>query len=213
MIKRLFDFLVSFLAILFLAPLFCIIAVLIKFDSRGPIFFRQMRVGQYGKPFMILKFRTMTISSNQNGPTSTSNDDSRITRIGKYLRQYHLDELPQLVNILKGEMSIVGPRPQVPWAIELYNIEEKVILNVRPGLTDWATIWVGDEGERLRGSLDPDKDYLQKIWPEKRKRQLEYVRNHSLLVDLSIIFITFYTFLFRRLFKNIISNRSTVSNV
>lgn len=207
MLKRLFDIVVSFLALAILSPLFLIVALLIKLDSSGPVFYMGVRVGRYGKPFWIFKFRTMVMNADKIGPTSTPADDRRITRVGKFLRKYNLDELPQFINVLKGEMSIVGPRPQVLWAVELYNEEEKAILTVRPGITDWATIWVRDEGEILQGSKDPDKDYLEKIWPEKSRLQLEYVRNHSLWIDFKIMLKTLQTHLFDRMMRREVIHR------
>jgi len=201
MLKRVMDIGLSSLALLFLLPLFAAIAVAIKLDSPGPVFFRQERIGRFGKPFRIFKFRTMIVNADKAGPSSTASDDPRITRMGKFIRRFNIDELPQFINVLKGDMSIVGPRPQVPWAVDLYTEEERVILSVRPGITDWATIWIRDEGEILRGSTDPDKDYLEKIWPEKRRLQLEYVRNHSILTDMTIMVRTFQTHLLDRILK------------
>jgi len=178
-----------------------VVGALIKRDSPGPVFHRGTRIGRHGKPFRIFKFRTMVAGADTKGPSSTTADDPRITPIGRFVRRFNLDELPQFINVLKGEMSIVGPRPQVPWAVALYTEEERTILSVRPGITDWATIWIRDEGELLRGSADPDKDYLEKIWPEKRRLQLEYIRNHSVWVDLRIMFKTFQTHLLDRILK------------
>jgi lipopolysaccharide/colanic/teichoic acid biosynthesis glycosyltransferase len=200
-LKRLSDIAISSLALLVLFPLFVILAILIKVGSKGPIFFRGVRIGLDGKPFRIFKFRTMVMDADKLGPSSSTSDDPRITKIGRFIRRFNLDELPQFLNVLKGEMSIVGPRPQVSWAVELYTEEERTILSVRPGITDWATIWIRDEGELLRGSTDPDKDYLEKIWPEKRRLQLEYVRNHSVWVDLQIMFKTFQSHLLDRILK------------
>ncbi|MEW6409354.1 MAG: sugar transferase [Nitrospirota bacterium] len=166
------------------------ISILIKKEDKGPVFYRGVRVGRYGKSFMIFKFRTMVINAEKIGGSSTADDDPRITRIGKFLRRYKLDELPQLINVLKGEMSLVGPRPQVPWAVELYSEEEKLLLSIRPGITDYASIKFKNESEILKGSTEPDKDYLEKIAPEKLRLGLEYVKKKSLWVDLKIIFAT-----------------------
>jgi len=185
--KRLSDIILSSIVLILLAPLFAVIAVLIKLDSDGPVFFKSARVGKDGIHFLPYKFRTMIVNADKLGPSSTVADDPRITKVGQFLRRFNLDELPQFLNVLKGEMSIVGPRPQVPWAVALYTDEERTVLTVRPGITDWATIWVGDLGERLRGSADPDRVYMEKIWPEKRRLQLEYVRNHSLWIDVQIM--------------------------
>lgn len=187
MSKRLFDVAVSMVALTLAAPILAAAAIAIKLGSRGPVFFRQARIGLNGRAFHMYKFRTMAVGADRLGPSSTAADDPRITPIGRTLRRLNFDELPQFINVLKGEMSVVGPRPQVPWAVERYTPEERVILSVRPGITDWASLWVGDESERLRGSTDPDRDYLEKIWPEKRRLQLEYIRTRSLAVDLVIV--------------------------
>jgi lipopolysaccharide/colanic/teichoic acid biosynthesis glycosyltransferase len=144
-------------------------------------------MGLGGRPFQMLKFRTMIQNAERVGGTSTSVDDPRITKIGKLLRKYKLDELPQLLNVLKGEMSMVGPRPEVPGYVQLYSEEERLILTVPPGLTDWATLWNVDEGNVLAGSSDPDKMYLESIRPIKIRLQLEYVRNRSLWTDVKIL--------------------------
>ena len=202
MLKRLFDIVLSSLALVILSPLFLIVALLIKLDSPGPVFYRGLRVGRYGKRFQMFKFRTMVADADKIGPSSTAADDSRITRVGWLLRRLNLDELPQFINVLKGEMSIVGPRPQVPWAVELYQEEErKLVLSVRPGITDWATLWIRDEGALLKGSADPDRDYLERIEPVKRRLQVAYVQNRSLWVDLQIMALTLETHLFDRLFR------------
>ncbi len=195
MVKRIFDGVVSLAGLVILFPLFVAVAVLIKVDSRGPIFYRGARVGQFGKLFRIFKFRTMILGAEQVGISSSAEDDPRITRVGKLLRRYKLDELPQLFNVLAGDMSLVGPRPQVQWAVELYNQQEKQLLTVRPGITDYASIMFRSEGEILRGSADPDRDYLEKIAPEKIRLGLEYVGNHSFWIDLKIIVATLWTIL------------------
>ncbi|MBM4275496.1 MAG: sugar transferase, partial [Deltaproteobacteria bacterium] len=151
------------------------------------------RVGLHGKPFRIFKFRTMVVNAEKIGGTSTGEDDPRITRIGKVLRHYKLDELPQLFNVLQGEMSLVGPRPQVPWAVKLYTPEQQRVLTVRPGITDFASIVFKNEGEILSGSLDPDAEYLAKIHPVKMRLALDYVNNKSFFLDLKIILKTILT--------------------
>jgi lipopolysaccharide/colanic/teichoic acid biosynthesis glycosyltransferase len=190
MAKRLFDLAGSIIGLLVLAPLLLAIAALIKLEDRGPVFYRGERVGRFGKLFRIFKFRTMVASAEKLGGPSTAADDPRITRIGRFLRRYKLDELPQLTNVLRGEMSLVGPRPEVRRYVEMYTEEEKIILTVRPGITDWATLWNSDEGAVLAGSPDPDRAYEEKIRPTKVRLQLEYVRNQSLLVDLKILLQT-----------------------
>ncbi len=174
-------------------PILIFSAIATKLDSQGPALYRGKRIGRYGKPFRIYKFRTMVINAEELGGPSTANDDPRLTRVGKLIRKYKIDELPQLINVLKGEMSFVGPRPQVPEDVALYTKEEKSILSVRPGITDWASIKYHNEGEILRGSLDPDQAYIEKIRPGKIKLELEYVRNHSFRIDLKILLKTIKT--------------------
>jgi lipopolysaccharide/colanic/teichoic acid biosynthesis glycosyltransferase len=199
MSKHLFDVAISVVALALVSPILAAAALAIKLGSRGPVFFRQARIGLNGRPFQMYKFRTMVVGADRLGPSSTTADDPRITPIGRTLRRLNIDELPQFINVLKGDMSVVGPRPQVPWAVERYTPEERVILSVRPGITDWASLWVGDEGERLRGSVDPDRDYLEKIWPEKRRLQLEYIRSRSLAVDTVIVMKTIKSHIVDRL--------------
>ncbi len=188
--KRLFDILASFIGLTLLFPLFAVIAILMKLEGGGPVFYRGLRAGRYGRPFRMYKFRTMVSNAEKFGASSTANDDPRLTKVGGFLRKYKLDELPQLINVLKGEMSFVGPRPQVQWAVDLYTKEEREILTIRPGITDYASLRFANEGEILKGSIDPDKDYMEKIHPEKMRLSLEYVGNHSFFGDLKIIFQT-----------------------
>jgi len=187
---RLFDMLSAAVGLVILSPLLMWLSYRIWREDRGPVFYRGERVGRNGKAFRIYKFRTMVVNAESMGASSTSEDDPRITRIGKCLRKYKLDELPQLINVLKGEMSIVGPRPQVQWAVDLYSPEEREILCVRPGITDMASIRFANEEEILRGSADPDKDYMEKIHPEKMRMSLEYVRNRSFAGDMKVIGLT-----------------------
>ena len=195
--KRLMDFGVSLLGLALLSPILLATAILIKLDSRGPVFYRGVRVGRHGNPFRIFKFRTMVVNADKIGGSSTPEDDPRLTRIGSSLRKYKLDELPQLFNVLAGEMSLVGPRPQVSWAVERYSVEEKELLKVRPGITDYASLRFRNEGEILRGSADPDKDYWEKVQPEKMRLSLAYVRNQSFWLDCRILMETVATMLFR----------------
>ena|SRR5437867_2490485 len=190
MLKRLFDWLLAFVGLIIWGPFMVAIWLLIKVSEKGPVFYWGTRVGQHGKAFKILKFRTMVVNAEKLGGPSTAVDDPRITRIGRFLRRYKLDELPQLINVLKGDMSFVGPRPEVQQYVDLYTNEEKLILTVRPGITDWATLWNHDEGAVLAGSPDPEKTYLEKIRPEKIRLQLEYVRRQSFWIDLAIIIQT-----------------------
>lgn len=197
MIKIIFDIIFSFLGLIITAPILLLFAALIKLDSRGPVFYRGLRSGSYGKPFKIFKFRSMVVNADKIGGPSTSADDSRLTKFGKFLRKYNLDELPQLINILKGEMSFVGPRPEVPSEIETYEEEiRRIILSVRPGMTDLATLANIHEEEILKGSSDPHQTYREKIKPEKIRLGLEYVKTKSFQLDLKIIFKTIISAIF-----------------
>jgi len=191
MMKRGFDILASVVGLLVLFPVLLVCGLLIKLEDGGPMFYRGMRAGWYGKLFRIFKFRTMVVNAEELGGPSTADDDPRITRTGKFLRKYKLDEIPQLLNVLRGEMSFVGPRPEVPMEVETYTEEEKGVLLVRPGITDWASIKFHNEGEILRGSKDPHQTYREKIRPEKLRLELDYVENHSLHVDFKILTQTF----------------------
>ncbi|MCD6550424.1 sugar transferase [bacterium] len=198
MMKRLFDIAFSFLGLVLLFPVFIIIGLMVKLDSKGPVFYKGVRIGRHGKPFRIYKFRTMVPNADKIGGPSTAADDPRLTRIGKILKKYQLDELPQLINVLKGEMSLVGPRPEVPQYIDLLSEEEKKkILSVRPGMTDYASLWNFHEGEILKGSKDPEKTYLEKIRPKKIELQLKYIKEQSLLLDIKLILKTIL-----KIFKN-----------
>jgi len=190
MIKRGFDLLVSAILLVALSPFLVWIAWRIKAEDNGPVFYRGWRTGWRGTPFQIYKFRTMVLEAEKLGGPSTAADDRRITQIGKLIRKYKIDETPQLINVLKGEMSIVGPRPEVKQYTDLFSEEEKEILSVRPGITDWASIWNADEGAVLAGAADPEQAYMELIRPRKLKLQLKYVREQSFWVDLKIIFLT-----------------------
>ena len=188
--KRVFDIILSAVGLVLLSPLLLWIAWCIYREDGGPVFYRGKRVGLHGKPFRIFKFRTMVVNADQIGGSSTADDDPRITRIGKKLRKHKLDELPQLFNVFLGEMSLVGPRPEVKYYTDMFTAEEKAILSVRPGITDWASIWNPDEGSILAGAEDPDKAYLELIRPTKLRLQLKYACQQSLWADLQIIFLT-----------------------
>ncbi len=190
MIKKLFDFFCSLIGVIILSPILLIISLAIKLGSPGPVFYRGLRVGKDKKPFKIFKFRTLVINADKIGGPSTSDDDPRLTKIGKFLRKYKLDELPQLFNVIKGEISLVGPRPEVPEYAKLYKNEEQIIFKVKPGITDLASLWNADEGAILKGSSDPEKTYLEKIRPEKVRLQIKYVKERSFVGDLKIIFKT-----------------------
>ncbi len=197
MIKRTVDILCCVVGLIVFGPALLLFARSIKREDHGPVFYRGERIGLHGKPFRIFKFRTMVVDAEKLGASSTSDDDERITKIGRFLRRYKLDELPQLINVLIGDMSLVGPRPEVKKFTDLYTDEEKMILTIRPGITDWASIWNPDEGAILAGSTDPDRDYLEKIRPEKIRLQLKYVRERSFWTDLRIIILTLKTILIK----------------
>lgn len=188
--KRLFDVLACSLALIVLLPLELGIALCIVLDSRGGVLYRQNRVGKDDKDFSLLKFRTMRPRADQNGPLITVGADDRITRSGRFLRKYKLDELPQLFNIVKGDMSIVGPRPEVRKYVDLYSERQRKVLSVRPGLTDYASIEYISESELLAQSPDPEKTYVEEIMPAKLELNLKYIENQSLMEDIKLIFKT-----------------------
>lgn len=192
--KRYFDLFFSTLAIVFLSPLIVIIGILIKSTSKGPILFRQVRVTKNGKLFYIYKFRTMKNNSEGNNQITVGNDN-RITKIGGILRKTKLDELPQLFNVVKGEMSLVGPRPEVPKYVELYTEEQKKILKVYAGITDYASIYFSNESELLGSVQNPEKFYIEKIMPYKIKLNQKYIENIGLKADVKIIFLTIFKIL------------------
>lgn len=188
--KRTFDILVSFVAIVILFPFFIVVSILIKVDSKGPVIFRQVRVGKNEKNFEILKFRTMVTDAEKIGKQITIGEDKRITKIGRFLRKYKLDEFPQLFNVLKGDMSFVGPRPEVPRYTSLYTDEQKEVFKVRPGITDYASIKYRNENEILGESENPEETYINKIMNDKLKINLEYLKRRSIIEDIKIIFKT-----------------------
>ena len=190
MLIRLSDIVLSLLGLLFLLPIFLILAVWIKFDSQGSIFFRQIRVGKDGRDFRIYKFRTMIVNAEKMGIITIGERDPRITNSGYFLRKYKLDELPQLINVLKGEMSFVGPRPEVRKYVEMYNQEQLKILTVKPGITDYASIEYINEDEILGKSLDPEKTYIEEIMPQKIKYNMKYINNKTMIEYFRIIFLT-----------------------
>ncbi len=188
--KRLCDVLAASVLLLLLSPLLLVIALVITWSDGGPVFYRAPRVGLAGQPFRMLKFRTMVRHADKLGGPSTPDGDPRVTPVGRWLRKHKLDELPQLFNVCGGTMSLVGPRPEVQHYVDLYSEEERVILTVRPGLTDWASLWNIDEGALLKGSPDPEKVYLETIRPVKLRLQLAYVRQRSFGTDLRILLHT-----------------------
>ncbi len=195
-IKRCFDFVVSLIALIVLSPVLLTVALIIKISSPGPILYRGLRIGLRGHSFNICKFRTMVIDAEKLGGSATAEDDPRITPIGRFLRRHKLDELPQFINVFFGDMSLVGPRPEVQKYVEMYNDEERAILDLRPGITDWASIWNSNEAAVLEGSKDPEKAYEELIRPTKLALQLFYARNHSLGIDIKILLHTFCKLLF-----------------
>lgn len=197
LMKRPFDFVCAAAGLVLLSPLLVVIALTITLHDGGSPFYRGWRVGLSSRPFRMVKFRTMRPDAERSGVTSTASDDPRVTHIGAVLRRYKLDELPQLWNVLCGEMSLVGPRPEVQRFVDLYTEEEKVILTVRPGLTDWASLWNIDEGAILQGSSDPDRAYCELIRPKKIRLQLAYVHQAGFWTDFGILLQTIGAVLFR----------------
>lgn len=186
MLKRLFDVVVSGAGLILLSPLLLALALAVKLGSPGPIFYRANRVGCYGTPFKLLKFRSMVINADRIGPAVTGAADPRITRVGRFLRRTKLDELPQLINVLRGEMSLVGPRPEDPRYVALYTEEQRQVLNVRPGITSPASVAYRNEEAMLVGD-DWEKHYVEQIMPAKLAVDLEYARNASLWRDVRVI--------------------------
>ena len=190
MLKRLFDLIASFIGLILLIPFFLVISLFIVFDSKGGVFYRQIRVGRGGRLFNLFKFRTMMPDADSKGLLTVGGRDSRITRSGLFLRKYKIDELPQLINVFFGHMSIVGPRPEVPKYVDLYSPDQRKVLEVRPGLTDPASLTFINENELLAASSEPEKTYIEEIMPLKLALSIDYVQNKSLLTDLKIIFKT-----------------------
>lgn len=191
-VKRAFDVVMSSIGLIVLSPFFLIISLLIKMDSKGPVLFKQERVGRYEKNFKILKFRTMVTDAEKKGAQITVGRDSRITKVGHLLRKSKLDELPQLINVFKGDMSLVGPRPEVPKYTQYYDKAQKRIFEIRPGITDYASIKYRDENEILALSSEPEKTYIEEIMVDKLKLNLEYLDKKSIITDIKIIFNTLY---------------------
>ena len=189
--KRIFDILFSSFILLCFLPFGLIISFLIAFTSSGGIFYRQERIGKGGIPFFILKFRSMRTDSDTKGKLTVGMRDPRITSIGYFIRKYKLDEFPQFVNVLKGEMSVVGPRPEVKEYVDLYNEDQRKVLQVKPGITDYASLYYFKENELLAQSVDPQKTYIEEIMPAKLKLNEKYLENPTVFHDLKIIFKTF----------------------
>ena len=189
--KRLFDIVASGCGLLVLSPVLLVVAIWIKLDSRGPVFYRQVRVGYKNKDFQIFKFRSMRIGADKGSLVTISGHDPRITRSGYFIRKYKLDELPQLINVFIGDMSLVGPRPEVRHYVDYWTPEQMHVLDVRPGITDPASIKFRNENELMGKAEDPEDYYINVIMQEKIKLYLEYVENASFLYDLKLIFKTF----------------------
>lgn len=193
MMKRLFDIVASACGLILLSPLFFIVSVWIKLDSIGPVFYRQMRVGRYNKDFKIFKFRSMRVGADKGSLVTIGGRDPRVTRIGYYLRKFKIDELPQLINVFIGDMSLVGPRPEVRHYVNYWTSEQLHVLDVRPGITDPASIKFRNENELMESAEDPESFYINVIMQEKLKLYLEYVHNASFWYDIKLIFKTIYT--------------------
>lgn len=188
--KRVFDIFFSFIGLLILLPFFIIIALIIVIDSRGGIFYRQVRVGKNGTDFKLFKFRSMRTNADKAGLLTVGGRDNRITRVGYYLRKYKVDELPQLINVLVGDMSLVGPRPEVRRYVDMYNTEQQKVLLAKPGITDYASIEYSNENELLGKASDPERTYIEEIMPAKLKLNLKYIEEQGIGTDLKIIFRT-----------------------
>lgn len=193
--KRLFDICCSVLVLTLLLPVWLVIAVVVALESPGGAFYKQVRVGKHNRDFNLYKFRTMRTGSDKKGLLTVGERDNRITRVGYFLRKYKIDEFPQLFNILKGDMSIVGPRPEVRRYVDLYTPEQMRVLSVRPGLTDYASIEYVHENEVLAASSNPEQTYINEVMPAKLALNLKYIENQSIAVDLSLIFKTFVAIL------------------
>lgn len=196
-IKRVFDIVLSLTGILIFLPLIIIISIIVSMDSKGGIFYSQHRVGKDKKSFILYKFRTMRNGADKHGLLTVGDNDKRVTKSGRWLRKYKIDELPQLFNILKGDMSFVGPRPEVSKYVDLYNDQQKEILSVKPGITDWASIKYIDENEILANVPDPEDYYIRYIMPSKAEINLKYVAEHNFWTDIKIILLTIRNVFFK----------------
>lgn len=188
--KRVFDVVLASLCLILFSPLLILIAILIKLDSKGPVIFKQIRVGRNMRDFHLIKFRTMRVVQSSNSLLTIGNRDNRITKLGYWLRKYKLDELPQLLNVLKGQMSFVGPRPEVRKYVNLYSEEQRYVLSIKPGITDWASVEFCNENELLQHAEDPESYYIERIIPAKIQQNMRYIRQHDILTDFKIIWLT-----------------------
>ena len=193
--KRLFDIVVSFLMLILLSPIFIILAIMIKLDSKGPVFFRQVRVTQFGKKFRIFKFRTMVHNAESLGAQITKNEDARITRVGKLIRKLRLDEICQLIDVLRGTMTFIGTRPEVPKYVEKYTPQMLATLLLPAGVTSLASIYYKDEAKLLEGAVDTEKVYVEKILPEKMHYNLKAIKEFSFWQDIKVMFMTVFAVL------------------
>ena len=196
--KRLFDIVASGLGLIVFSPLFLILAIWIKLDSKGPVFYRQVRVGYKNKDFRIFKFRSMRVGADKGSLVTIGGRDPRVTKSGYWIRKFKLDELPQLINVFIGDMSLVGPRPEVRHYVDYWTPEQMRVLDVRPGITDPASIKFRNENEMMEKAEDPEKYYIEVIMQEKIKSYLEYVEKHSFFYDLGLIFKTFWVIVYER---------------
>ncbi|SEQ45445.1 Sugar transferase involved in LPS biosynthesis (colanic, teichoic acid) [Hyunsoonleella jejuensis] len=192
MIKRIFDFIFASIGLIILAPLLLVLAILIKLDSKGPVLFIQERVGQHNVDFNIYKFRTMYVKSQKKGLLTIGDNDARVTRIGYYLRKYKIDEFPQLINIIKGDMSFVGPRPELRYYVNFYKPEDLVIFKLKPGITGLASLQYRNEVELLKKADNPEAYFINTIIPDKLRYNKMYLKHNGFLLDLKLIFITLY---------------------
>ena len=190
--KRVFDVMASGLGLLLLSPLFLIIAIWVKADSPGPVFYRQTRVGRGNRDFRLFKFRSMRVGSDKKGLITVGGRDPRVTRSGYYIRKYKLDEMPQLINVFTGDMSLVGPRPEVRKYVDLYTPQQLHVLDVRPGITDLASIRYRNENELLEQAANPEQYYREVVMQDKLRINLEYIADRSFFKDIKIIFLTFW---------------------
>lgn len=188
--KRLMDIFFSLIGLILLFPLFLIVGLIISIDSKGGVFYKQTRVGKDGKDFKLFKFRSMAVGSDKKGLLTVGGNDSRITKPGYFIRKYKIDELPQLINVFIGDMSLVGPRPEVRKYVDLYNQEQQKVLSVQPGITDYASIAYINENEVLGNSTNPEKTYIEEVMPSKLKLNLKYIEEKSVITDIKIIFKT-----------------------
>lgn len=196
--KRTFDIIASGLGLIVLSPLFLVLAIWIKLDSKGPVFYRQVRVGYKNKDFRIFKFRSMRVGADKGSLVTIGGHDPRVTRSGYFIRKFKFDELPQLINVFLGDMSLVGPRPEVRHYVDYWTPEQMHVLDVRPGITDPASIKFRNENELMEQAEDPEKYYIEVIMQEKIKLYLEYVEKHSFLYDIGLIFKTFFVIVHER---------------